>query len=73
MKRCVRCGFEFDPAKNGPEACRYHPGELCDYDAVGKLGSLTCPGDFWDCCMKMVAIGKDESGCARGPHIAATK
>lgn len=71
MTRCVQCGAEFDPAKNGPEACEYHPGPLMDYDRIGKLGGF--PGDFWDCCGKQWGIGGDERGCKKGPHVAETR
>ena len=66
--RCVQCGCEVDASKNGPDACRWHPGDLLDYDRIGKLGE-GAPGDFYECCMKQIGIGQDESGCKTGPHV----
>jgi hypothetical protein len=69
MKRCKRCGNEFDPRANSPEACRFHPGTLRDFDRFAE--GVGAPGDYWSCCKKqVVSEGQPVPGCQVGPHLA---
>ena len=71
QRRCTRCGQLFREAENGDSACRYHPGQLLDYDLIGRSGQ-GAPGDFWDCCKRQVqSDGRSVPGCATGRHVEA--
>ncbi|KAI0780750.1 chord-domain-containing protein [Trametes elegans] len=66
MLRCTHkgCGQEYDPAKNGPESCTYHPGA-----PVFHEGSKS-----WSCCsdINKPVLDFDDfmkiPGCSKGSH-----
>jgi quercetin dioxygenase-like cupin family protein len=68
VKQCVRCGQVYRDVDNHDSACHYHPGNIRDYDRVGRFGD-GIPGDFWDCCMQQItALNSPVPGCAVGRH-----
>eukprot|EP01062_Namystynia_karyoxenos_P044029 TRINITY_DN32300_c0_g1_i2.p1 TRINITY_DN32300_c0_g1~~TRINITY_DN32300_c0_g1_i2.p1 ORF type:complete len:124 (+),score=28.47 TRINITY_DN32300_c0_g1_i2:78-449(+) len=77
---CRRCLREFDPAANGPEACRYHPRQYVnrwhpefmknqpgdDRAYYQGVDLKGWRGSFWDCCAQEAP---DAPGCKAARHI----
>jgi len=39
LRTCKRCGVEFDPHQNGPQACTWHKGRYVPIDGDGVVAA----------------------------------
>jgi len=76
LRTCRHCKEQFDPATNGPEACRRHTahfgGESArKFESAFTGGTSDTPGSgrvvaYWHCCG---APEFDAPGCTASPHV----
>lgn len=62
---CRVCKKQYDPAKNGPQACRHHPTSFTGRLLRVEPTDTSDLGFFYDCCG---ATTRDAPGCTLSAH-----
>ncbi|KAL9230082.1 hypothetical protein vseg_005474 [Gypsophila vaccaria] len=77
LKTCKNCKTQFDPTRNHPLACRFHPAHFAGetkrkFESVHTGGTMNTPNsgqvlEYWHCCGSEDAF---DPGCTSSPHLS---